>query len=269
MDHNPGYTEQPSSPAEKVRKNIPAGLFGRIMDHFSKQPEGATIRPADIEHPGDLESTRQAMSELSENGRLRRIWEDIFVQMVETKFGARAPHFQKVVENLAEMWNETIVPSGGASANVLGLTTQVPVIPVYLTSGPNRTLNICSRHPVELRNAPWWQLAAPNTPAGNAIRALAWMEPEEAKESLETIRQKVPIQQVRDAVDSCSTIPEWIKEAVKKEKSQSPENPFWNGNESCPTCNSAPARTAESTDGATATSAATTAITDTLQSRTQ
>ena len=65
-------------------------------------------------------------------------------------------------------------PCGGAAANALGLTTQVPVRPVYLTSGPNRRLRLCAQT-VHLRHAPRWQLVAPHRPAGNIVRALAWL----------------------------------------------------------------------------------------------
>ena len=53
-------------------------------------------------------------------------------------------------EILAKQRGETIVPSGAAAANALGLTTQVPVKSVYLTSGRSRVLNL-GRQAVELR----------------------------------------------------------------------------------------------------------------------
>ena len=52
---------------------------------------------------------------------------------------------------------------------------------------------ICSRrllfgkHPVELRHAPRWQLAAPHRMAGVVIRALAWLGPHEIEDSLDTV----------------------------------------------------------------------------------
>ena len=59
---------------------------------------------------------------------------------VETRFGLCAPSVEKAIASLSTLWGEAIVSCGGAAANALGLTTQHPVRPVYLTSGPSRRL---------------------------------------------------------------------------------------------------------------------------------
>ncbi len=61
----------------------------------------------------------------------------------------RAPSVEQAVEALASQRGESIVPSGAAAANTLGLTTQVPVRSVYLTSGRTRTMNL-GKHVIEL-----------------------------------------------------------------------------------------------------------------------
>jgi Family of unknown function (DUF6088) len=63
---------------------------------------------------------------------------------VEGRFGTRAPSAVKMVEGLANQRGETIV-SHGAAANTLGLTTQVPMRAIYLTSGPSRRLYLVTR----------------------------------------------------------------------------------------------------------------------------
>ena len=102
---------------------------------------------------------------------------------VESRFGRRASSLDKALSALAQLWGETIVPSGAASAHALGLTAQVPVRSVYLTSGANRRLQLGNME-VELRHAPRWQLAAPNSRAGAVIRALAWLGPEDVRVGL-------------------------------------------------------------------------------------
>ena len=111
------------------------------------------------------------------------------------------------------MWGETIVPCGGAAANCLGLTTQNPVRAVYLTSGPNRRLHFGSLT-VELRHAPRWQLAAPHRKAGDVIRALAWLGPEEVEDSLEAVLSKLS-EEDRDELSAARAImPIWMAEPV-------------------------------------------------------
>ncbi|MGV8894039.1 MAG: DUF6088 family protein [Burkholderiaceae bacterium] len=59
------------------------------------------------------------------------------------RFDERPPTSEKVIEHYAEKYGETVVPHGAAAtASWLGLTTQVPVKDVFLTSGPTRTLRL-------------------------------------------------------------------------------------------------------------------------------
>jgi hypothetical protein len=55
---------------------------------------------------------------------------------------------------------EIVVGNGAAAANALGLTTQVPVREVFLTSGRSRKLKLGAQT-VELQHAPPWQLLYP------------------------------------------------------------------------------------------------------------
>ena len=103
-----------------------------------------------------------------------------YVRPIETRFGVRAPSAEKVVEAIASLRGETVVSHGAAAANALGLTTQVPVRVVYLTSGRSRHLKLGAQV-VELKHAPGWQLIKAGQPAGEAVRALAWLGPAHAR----------------------------------------------------------------------------------------
>ena len=108
---------------------------------------------------------------------------------------------------------ETIVPCGGMTANALGLTTQVPVRSVYLTSGVNRELRFGGKT-VELRNAPRWQLAAPHRPAGEAVRALAWLGPEAVEDNLRALECRLSAEDMRELAASRAVMPAWMAQPV-------------------------------------------------------
>ena len=144
----------------------------RIMEHAEATP----ICPAALLHLGQRAAVGQALSRLARSGRLMRIRQGVYMRPIESRFGRCAPGIEKSLLALSELWGETIVSNGGGAANWLGLTTQNPVRSVYLTSGRSRRLRF-GKHPVELRHAPRWQLAAPHRMAGVVIRALAWLGP--------------------------------------------------------------------------------------------
>ena len=183
----------------------------QIMNYAASLPEGALLHPKGLLHLGSRTAIDQALSRLAKQGRLMRVCHGIYVLPVETRFGERAPALDKVLASLSALWGETIVPCGGTAANALGLTTQVPVRSVYLTSGPNRKLAL-GELTVELRHAPRWQLAAPDRPAGEALRALSWLGPEEVEAGLETIGRKLSSKDFMELVALRAIMPNWIAE---------------------------------------------------------
>ena len=185
----------------------------QIMTYAAALPEGALLHPKTLLHLGTRAAIDQALSRLAKKGNLLRVCHGIYVSPVETRFGSGPPSIEKVIASLSVLWGETIVPCGGAAANALGLTTYTPVHWDYLTSGPNRQLTL-GEVEVKLRHVPRWQLTAPHRPAGQAIRALAWLGPEEVETGLEAIRPKLSAEDMRELAESRAVMPAWIAEPV-------------------------------------------------------
>ncbi|WP_093412043.1 DUF6088 family protein, partial [Salipiger profundus] len=151
----------------------------------------------------------------AERGQLIRAGRGVYLRPIKSRFGTRAPSVEQAVEALAAQRGEVIVPTGAAEANALGLTTQVPVRSVYLTSGRSRTLSL-GKQLVELRHAPRWQLALGKRPAGSAVRALAWLGPEQAESALRSLKQKLPAAAFDELVTAAPQFPTWLARSVGK-----------------------------------------------------
>ena len=183
----------------------------QIMSYATTLPEGALLHPKVLLHLGTRAAIDQALSRFVKKGRLMRVCHGIYVCPVETRYGPRPPAVEKVIVSLSALWGETIVPCGGAAANALGLTTQIPVQSVYLTSGPNRKLTL-GELTVDLRHAPRWQLAAPHRPAGQALRALSWLGPDEVEAGLDVIGRKLSSEDIEELTSLRAIMPTWIAE---------------------------------------------------------
>lgn len=122
---------------------------------------------------------------------------------------------EEAVEAIAMQRGEVIVPSGATAANELGLTLQVPVRPVYWTSGRTRQMNL-GKQVVEFRHAPRWQLALAQKTAGQAVRALAWLGAEKAEHALQTLKRKLPAAAFRELVEAVPQLPTWLAQSVSK-----------------------------------------------------
>ena len=189
------------------------GLPRRILDYAATLPEATPLCPAGLLHLGNRAAVDQALSRLARSGHLIRICQGVYMLPVETRFGVRSPRVGKALAALSALWGETIVPCGGAAANCLGLTAQNPVRAVYLTSGPSRRLHFGSLT-VELRHAPRWQLAAPHRKAGNLIRALAWLGPQEVESSLEAVFPTLSKNERDELAAARGIMPLWMAEPV-------------------------------------------------------
>lgn len=184
-----------------------------IMHVATTLPEGAPLAAKGLLYLGSRAAVDQTLSRLAARGELIRAGRGIYMRPVQTRFGPRSPSAEQAVEALAVQRGETIVPNGAAAANALGLTTQVPVKAIYLTSGRSRTLSL-GRQTVELRHAPRWQLALGSKVSGQVVRALAWLGPEVASGALPTLRTKLTDTAKRELVSAAPQFPTWLARLV-------------------------------------------------------
>ncbi|WP_316979577.1 DUF6088 family protein [Shumkonia mesophila] len=190
-------------------------LAKTILAHTEKRPEGAPICAKGLLHLGSRAAVDQALSRLVKRGHLLRVGRGVYVRPVESRFGTRPPSTSQVIEAFAGLKGETIVPHGAAAANRLGLTSQVPIRAVYLTSGPSRRLTVGSQT-VELRHAPRWQLALAGRRAGEVLRVLAWLGPERAGEALAMLKRKLPKAELEEIASVRSILPTRLAEQIGK-----------------------------------------------------
>ena len=188
-------------------------LAQQVLQHSAGLPEGTPLVAKELLHLGGRAAVDQVLSRLVQRGALLRAGRGIYVLPVESRYGMRAPSAVKMVEGLANQRGDIIVSHGAAAANALGLTTQVPMRAVYLTSGPSRRLKLGAQM-VEFRHAPIWQLVFPGRAAGEVVRALAWLGPEKAREAIEKLRTKLPASQLKEVASARPRLPTWLAQEV-------------------------------------------------------
>lgn len=191
-------------------------LPAAILAHAQALPEGSVISPKEFLHLGSRSAVDQAFSRLAKEGTLMRIGRGAYVTPVSGRFGAHPPATGKVVESLASQSGEVVAPHGAAAANALGLTRQVPVREIYVTSGRTRKLQLGPSE-VLIKHVPIWMLALGTGTAGAAVRALAWLGPEQAREALAKLHRTLPKQEWKTLVSSRAGLPSWMARAIGEE----------------------------------------------------
>ena len=180
-----------------------------IKAYAESLPEGTTLSAKKLLHLGERAAIDQALSRLVKRGELMRVKRGVFALPVETRFGKRAPSVEVIVENLARSTGESVSVSGASAANMLGLSTQNPTRKIYWTSGPNRRLKLGAQI-VELRHVPSWQLRAPDSKAGHAFRALAYLGKAKAGRALRRIKPQLNEDERLELLSLRANAPTWM-----------------------------------------------------------
>ena len=187
-----------------------------ILRRARTLPEGGVLSPKEFLHLGSRAAVDQAFSRLTKEGKLMRVARGTYVAPVSSRFGSRAPSPEKVISSLAKRSGEIVVRHGANSANALGLTQQVPIKEIYLTSGRTRKLKL-GKGEILVKHAPRWMLVLGARPAGEAVRALAWIGSAHADASLASLHRTLPPAEWKALASARAALPSWMAQAIGKE----------------------------------------------------
>lgn len=190
-------------------------LAETMLSAAQAMPEGGLLSPKEFLHLGSRAAIDKTLSRLTQEGKLLRVSRGFYAVPREGRFGSRPPSTESVVQAIETRCGETVVASGAAEANALGLTTQVPIREVFLTSGASRSLQLGNRR-VEIKHGNRWQLLLGKRPAGQVIRALLWLGPEAAPAALKKLRAKLPKSEWEAVHKARAALPSWMAKAVSE-----------------------------------------------------
>ncbi|WP_369597737.1 DUF6088 family protein [Bordetella genomosp. 5] len=187
-----------------------------ILQSAQSLPEGGTVTPRDFLHLGSRAAVDQAFSRLTRSGVLLRLGRGVYAAPVASPFGKRAPAAEKVIRALEETTGEAIVAHGAAEANRLGLTSQMPVRRVFLSSGPPRRL-LFGKNPVQIEHIAPASFLLGRTEEAAAARALAWLGPAVAAQALRKLHRQLAPQAWQALTRARRRLPAWMAEAIGQE----------------------------------------------------
>lgn len=122
---------------EKI-KNV---VFRIIND----SPEHTVFFLGDFAAITSLETIRKVLAQACEAKILSRVAHGIYVKPMKSRFGDVPVPVENIANAVAQRDHVEILPSGSTAANILGLSTQIPMVLSYITTGSSRTINIGNR----------------------------------------------------------------------------------------------------------------------------
>lgn len=117
-----------------------------IIRRIRVKRRGWVFTPKDFLDVGTRAAVDQVLSRLVKQGMIRRLDRGVYdYPKLHPSLGMLSPDTDSLAQAVAAKSGSGTFPSGAMAANLLGLSTQVPAKPVYLTDGPSRTRTIAGR----------------------------------------------------------------------------------------------------------------------------
>jgi len=119
-------------------------VMDKILAKVIRRGRGSVFFGVEFLDAGKPEAVRQALSRLARKGTIKRVGISLYYYpAVNDKLGGKLPpSANSIAEAIAQRTNSRILPAGALSANLLGLSTQVPAKRIYLTNGPSRNMTV-------------------------------------------------------------------------------------------------------------------------------
>ena len=114
--------------------------FEQILSRIESMAKEEVFIISDFSDLADEATVRKALSRLEEDGKIRRIMRGVYESPKFNDFLGEyvKPHPDKIAKALARNYDWTIVPCGDTALNMLGLSTQVPAVWLYVSDGNYR-----------------------------------------------------------------------------------------------------------------------------------
>lgn len=183
-----------------------------VQTHIENLPRGEPFTTASLLVHGTRAAVDQALSRLARAGVIQRVARGVYVRPEVSRYvGTVPPEPLKIAQAVAH--GETVQVHGAEAARRLGLTTQVPTRPVFLTSGASRRFHLGELE-VALQHVSPRKLALAGRPAGLALTALWYLGKEHVTtEVLRTVEERLPPEEFSALRAATYAMPAWMVDA--------------------------------------------------------
>lgn len=191
-------------------------LTERILAYARRRPKGTPLQAKGLLRFGSRSAISRALSRLSGRDDLFRIARGVYVLPIEGRFGKYSPSIYDTVNALAKQEGFLVSRTGADAANALGLSTQVPMKEIFLTTGKPLRLSF-RKHRVELRPADRWKVALGDSKAGLAIRAIdELLNPESVRRAVRKLKGVLGDADRKELARAIPKVPESLSGTIRE-----------------------------------------------------
>lgn len=187
-----------------------------VMKSIDESQPHSIFFISDYADLGAAETIRKILHEATISGVLEKAGHGIYIKPKNSRFGKVPVPLEKIAREIAARDKCQILPTGSTAANLIGLSTQVPMNLSYITTGSTRAIKIGDRK-ISFRHASPKNFAA----KGSVIPLLIQGIKEIGAENIsgveyEAIRLFIDKQQDPYLQEDLQLAPAWIQRIIMK-----------------------------------------------------
>jgi hypothetical protein len=164
----------------------------------------------------DSASVRTALTRLVQKKSIRRLAHGLYdLPEVHPKLGPISPSIEKVIEAIKISDAIEVQPTGAYAANLLGISTQIPMRIELYTNGPKRKIKF-GKQEIILRPTTPKNMIGAGTKAGLILHALRQIGKDNVTiEMIQQIRSQLEEKDIKHIKKQVTFAPAWIAKIMR------------------------------------------------------
>jgi hypothetical protein len=197
----------------------------QILSSIYGHKRGWVFTPNHFKPLGSRDSIASALKRHKQSGLIRQLARGLYdYPKTDPDLGLLQPSNDDIAKALAGRDATRLQPSGAYAANLLGLSTQVPMKVVYLTDGRSRTVQI-GRRQITLKQTTPRNMATAGKISGLVIQALRYLGRKRVdKEVIQTLKRRLSVDDRKQLMKDIRYAPAWIADIFHELSQQDSES---------------------------------------------
>lgn len=197
----------------KHSQSIDNKVISRIYGHG----RGWTFTPAHFSDLGSRDAVASALRRYRQSGIIRQLARGLYdYPRTDPDLGILSPSPESIARALAGRDAVRLQPSGAYAANLLGLSTQIPMKVVYLTDGRSRTVQIGKKEIILKKTTPL-NMATAGRKSGLVIQALRHLGQKHVDDDVVVkIDQQLDADDRKQLLKDVRFAPAWIADIMRQ-----------------------------------------------------
>ena len=192
-------------------------ITAQITRRIHGKGRGWVFTPKDFLNMGSRTAVDQVLSRLVKQDKIRRLDRGLYdYPKQHATLGLLSPDTDRIVQAMSRQYGDLTFPSGAMAANLLGLSTQVPAKPVYMTNGATRTKNIAGRT-IQFKHARVPLIRNLPDSANYLLQALSYINKTSIdNDVIQHCSARLNTQGINSLKDAASQVPGWLADILQK-----------------------------------------------------